>query len=223
MAYFCLDNSSKATVSPPQTCCGAQLFTGVKRGCCPRADGTFDSFDREEQACCQGKLQPKRDTNRCCGTVAFNKHKAICPIPGLLVPIPEKTKLCRLKSYYPNDEICCNGRILNKTFGEKTRCCDDEVYNYIKDCCCNNRINRRPARRYKCCYRKAYDPTKYACDYSSYKLVPLCGGRTTYNPNKQKCCAEKTLYKENETCCDGKVFSTAGVTLGKLSNCFSLS
>ncbi|XP_057294589.1 galaxin-like [Hydractinia symbiolongicarpus] len=93
-------------------CCGGQVFDQKAYGCCVNVH-----YLLRTQFCCDRKVIEKKSnltTSKCCG----DKEKTL---------------------YDEETDICCNGKVYQKHYGSRTRCCAKKIYDAKQNGCCNGK------------------------------------------------------------------------------------
>ncbi|KAL9979089.1 hypothetical protein ACROYT_G016693 [Oculina patagonica] len=130
----------------------------------------------------------------CCGSRSYNPNYQLCCRGRLLVKQPGKY-CCGSLTYDPKSQLCCGGTVKTKT-GSLNACCGSIPYDSSKQSCCYGQIVSKPpaGQPSGCCGRKSYNPSTQVCCSGTISPKPAqCCGHVSYNPNTQACCGGKVL------------------------------
>ncbi|XP_033627482.1 uncharacterized protein LOC117290279 [Asterias rubens] len=126
------------TDAPTLQCCGNQAIDTTERQCCSTAGHQFallrtsgqsccggsDGYDETLHTCCQGMLHKFITDGECCGQGVVRD---------------------------PSQEICCNGRIQARDYGDHTICCNNIIRDARRVICCGNASVSRQSKWQECC------------------------------------------------------------------------
>ncbi|XP_065944620.1 uncharacterized protein [Magallana gigas] len=138
-------------------------------------------YDTRESVCCGSTtLHPNNKTQRCCGSMIFDKRSHYC-VYGHIVT--KYNSWCEPEGEYnATTHACCKGhlKVIN---GASWHCCGKEIIDYsLENCCSGKRFN---IKNQQCCKDKII------------KFEDKCCSGLQLNQATHLCC-DKTFFREEE-------------------------
>ncbi|CAG5131408.1 unnamed protein product [Candidula unifasciata] len=191
-------------------CIGDHISIVPKNMICCNGEGVND-----DQLCCEDITRCNKrlpDDDGCCynsrthnGTTYNSKKNEFCVDEEIMIVPPEAKPCSRSNYYYPATQICCSGRVENKSSGYDD-CCGMKPYKSISQQCCDNEISNIPLTEGRCCLR---DFTVYKFGDPQNPCLATCGSKT-YDAVTQVCCEGMVHTRhENTECCGTSAIITS--------------
>jgi len=202
------------------SCCYSSLFNLTTSWCCQgnitdRAPGRrlgccgTEAYDQETQLCCVGAVavvyrEFGYDTG-CCGTAVFDSKKFLC-CNDKLYPRLQGRSCCpgSNKVYNYETQLCCNGVVLNREFGDHSGCCGTSVIDNDKFYCCWPNRNVAELTQLQLWLVEPYRKLdQQCCDGVVVNLASRderCCGTRVYNINTETCCSYEFLAVADSAC-----------------------
>lgn len=163
-------------------CCGDVAIDPVTQSCCQNNVFPFVLTDSSVISCCNPDSYGSHSQHTCCGGV---EHKFVA-----------NGECCGLDVIRnPEEEICCDGRVVEKAYGEHTECCGGRLIDTRRYTCCNNRV-LYPGSVEECCGDAVIDSNIQTC----------CGGQAVQKTEDHGCCAGQTYSRNQQGCCGSRLF-----------------
>ncbi|XP_077868456.1 uncharacterized protein LOC102809577 [Saccoglossus kowalevskii] len=93
-----------------------------------------------------------------------------------------------------DDELCCNGIVIQKDRNSREGCCGSSKYNENLQICCEDKIVSNSNGRTACCGKMSYNQQTETCCGNQIFSIPdgeCCRGEA-YNPRQASCCVAST-------------------------------
>ncbi|XP_071504971.1 uncharacterized protein [Diadema antillarum] len=210
-SQICCNGFLHARTSDTLTCCGTNVYEpgDATKYCCnghvSYGDAALEccgdvTINPQSQSCCQTDdaafifsvepaSSPAALSLSCCDVETYHSSQHLC-CGGVVHMFASGGECCGLDVIrHPGEEICCDGKVVPRIYGDHTECCSGRLIDNRQMTCCNDQI-LFPDSHTECC------------------------GNTVINVFFQGCCGGVSydIYSESVACCQGELYSMASQT-----------
>nr|XP_011448222.2 galaxin-like isoform X1 [Crassostrea gigas] len=195
-------------------CCRDKIYNGRKSICCngvyypdksPDHYGccSTSAYIFTEEMCCSSKLHKFHHTSSCCGNETYDVREKYCFQNMLIISLWESK--CGDKIYNTSEHMCCNKTLIPHKYSH--RCCGSLSYDPSNNDCAGNQVVQKGHQW--CPNHGAYDVTTHNCceGHLLKKNGPFwrCCGNKTIDYDMESCCAGMNFNKRINKCCGSRI------------------
>ncbi|TRY81855.1 hypothetical protein DNTS_011417 [Danionella cerebrum] len=174
-----------------------------------------NAYNPLNEICCDKKIftRPSAET-KCCGKGAIKNRDPQSHAPSRSHGLQFSSSLlgskCDSNSFNPQIQICCSGKIHQKS-SELIKCCGEDAYSFTDRnvLCCNGILHKSVPEDSECVGGVIYIKENSICHLSTRPRVDKhCCGKQAFDPRKHICCnGHRHLKTRGTFCCGSEVFA----------------